>query len=105
MAEKFGRRIENIGFDDEGIHHYLTYYFKNDKDKAEGLENHLENNLDLKEICRIPVNIAMICLIWATRGRYEAFQQASNMRALYHHVVDYLGFRYYAKQEINPFQW
>jgi len=101
MAEKFGKKIENTGLDHHGINKYLTQYFKNDPDKGEELQEFLEKNISIKEICRIPVNIAMLCFIWSEGGSNEALHRISNMSDLYKQVVDHLGFRFYAKQQSN----
>lgn len=98
MAEKFRRKIENIGLDHDGINQYLTQYFKNNQDNGTALKEFLEKNPSIKGICQIPVNLAMICFIWSNEKSHEVFRKISNLSDLYEQVVDQLGFRYYAKQ-------
>jgi len=62
MAEKFARKIENTGFDHEGINLYLIRYFKNEKAKGLAFEEYLEKKPFIKEICHVPAIIAMLVL-------------------------------------------
>jgi len=101
MAEKFGRKIENTGFDHNGINQYLMRYFKNDKDKGLAIEEYLEKNPFIKEICYIPTILAILCLIWCEGGSNQALRKVSNLSDLYHQMMNQIGFRYYAKQQSN----
>ena len=51
------------------------------------------------DICKVPVNIAMLCYIWSERDEKEDIKRINNMSDLYHQVVDKLGFRYYSKSK------
>ena len=104
MAEKFGKKIENTGLDYEGIGKYLSQYFKKNQEKGEALREFLDQNSSIKEICHIPVNIAMMCFIWAEGDSNEALHEISNMSDLYKQVIDHLGFRYFAKSNAQQNQ-
>jgi len=97
MATKFERKIETVGLDHDGINQYLTWYFKDDQEKGQALEIYLEKNSSIKDICHIPVNIAMVCFIWSKGESGEVLPQVSNLSDLYSEVVNHLGFRYYSK--------
>jgi len=99
-AEKFGRKIENTGFDHDGINHYLTKYFEKDKAKGLEFEEYLEKNPFIKEICNIPVIIAMLCFIWCGDAK-KSLCKVSNLSDLYHQMMNQIGFRNYAKQECH----
>ena len=99
MAEKFDRTIENSGLGNEGINQYFSRYFQQNEEKGKELQDFLAKNPSIREICNIPVNIAMLCFIWAEEESKIALQKISSMSDLYGQVVDHLGFRYYTKQQ------
>ncbi|MCC8483911.1 MAG: NACHT domain-containing protein [Rickettsia endosymbiont of Labidopullus appendiculatus] len=100
MKEKFDRIIENTGLDNKGIEQYFTKYFKTNTEqggkKGEELQEFLNSNAVIKDICHIPVNIAMLCYLWSEKGLNQELT-VTNISDLYVEVVNHLGYRYFAK--------
>ena len=95
---KFNRKIVNTGLDNAGIEQYFKKYFNQNEDKSNKLHEFLEKNASIKDICKIPVNIAILCYIWSEDESSEgSIQKISGMSDLYSQVIDKLGFRYFSK--------
>ena len=97
MAKNFDRRIENSGLGNFGINQYFHRYFQNDQEKGEKLQKFLAQKPAIRDICNIPVNIAMLCFIWSEKSETEL--KISSMSDLYGQVVHHLGVRHHAKQQ------
>ncbi|CEO17781.1 hypothetical protein RMONA_07145 [Rickettsia monacensis] len=97
MSSQFERKVENTGWDMEGIEKYINKNFENDKDKEFGvqLKSFLAVNNQIKEICEVPINTALICLVWEDKDIRYKFQKNNqedfNISQLYHEVVIWLG--------------
>ena len=103
MKSNFDKVLENTGLDNSGIENYFKLYFQGDqedqnKDKETELRKFIEGNQTILQICKVPVNIAMLCYIWSTSKSSEKLKQISNITALYKKMVDHLGERYFAKE-------
>jgi hypothetical protein len=63
---KFNSIIENIGLDDNGIRQYIQNYFQIKKNKSFeiSLIQFLEGNKNIRNICCVPINTIMLCLVW-----------------------------------------
>lgn len=110
IINKFDRQVENIGLDDEGISQYLDKAFgslNSEEEKSEAdsglnlknnLLNFLNNNPAVKQICNVPINIAMLSLIWHdedVRERFSGDELAAGQ--LYEEMIIWLGKRYLHK--------
>ena len=93
MSSQFERKVENTGWDTEGIEKYINKNFEDDKDKKFGvqLKSFLAVNSQIKEICEIPINTALICLVWNDKDTREKLQKDNNedfnISQLYQEVV------------------
>ncbi|WP_233466349.1 NACHT domain-containing protein [Rickettsia tamurae] len=105
MSSQFERKVENTGWDMEGIEKYINKNFENDKDKEFGvqLKSFLAVNNQIKEICEVPINTALICLVWEDKDIRDKFQKNNqedfNISQLYNEVVIWLGKKYFQKFE------
>jgi hypothetical protein len=101
----FDREIENIGLDLQGIYQYVDRNFQGDtklleqknKESKEELKSFLISNSNIRLFCTVPINVAMLCLIWQDHDVREKFQGDFNISILYHEVIIWLGKRYLKK--------
>ena len=56
--------LEVYGFDCSTIHQYIRAKFDNDQQKAISLLEQLESNPIIEQICKIPLNCAVVCFLW-----------------------------------------
>ncbi len=120
ISAKFERRIETRGFDGGQIRHYIDLHFKvSEEDSSasapkestlgKNLKHFLYRNTHVMEMCTIPINTALMCLIWGdpkTRGKLGGLADF-NIGQLYHEVIVWLGKRYFDKfeqgeEEVTP---
>lgn len=103
MSNRFERKVENTGWDSEGIKQYVNKNFEYDKELGVQLTSFLDTHSQIKEICEIPINTALICLVWNDKDIRDKFQKNSdedfNISQLYHEVVIWLGKKYFQKFE------
>ena len=103
MSSRFERKVENTGWDSEGIKQYVNKNFEYDKELGVQLTSFLDTHSQIKEICEIPINTALICLVWNDKDIRNKFQKNSNedfnISQLYHEVVIWLGKKYFQKFE------
>jgi len=103
FKSKFGVLIENAGLDNNGISEYLDKYFQDKIEEKNMVKEFLNKSSNIKEICKIPVNIAMLCRIlsehYESGENNESLDSISNMGDLYHEMVTTLGKRFFAKTE------
>lgn len=103
MSNRFERKVENTGWDSEGIKQYVNKNFEYDKELGVQLTSFLDTHSQIKEICEIPINTALICLVWNDKDIRDKFQKNSdedfNISQLYNEVVIWLGKKYFQKFE------
>jgi GTPase SAR1 family protein len=56
--------MELYGFSGSTIRQYIREKFTGDQQKAIGLLEQLEGNSLIQEVCRIPLNCAVVCFLW-----------------------------------------
>ncbi len=94
---KFERKVENIGLDLEGITRYVKIQFKETKDLSNSLQDFLKSNHNVQAMCTVPINIAMLSLIWSNPGTKDKFTREFRITDLYQEVILWLGKRYINK--------
>ena len=103
MSNRFERKVENTGWDSEGIEQYVNKNFEYDKELGVQLRSFLDTHSQIKEICEVPINTALICLVWSDKDIRDKFQKNSdedfNISQLYQEVVIWLGKKYFQKFE------
>ena len=97
MEGRFERKIENKGLDAVGIEQYLTIHFKNSPDLWHSFQAFLETHVVVKQLCSIPVNAAILCLVWSDENVRKAFSDVFHVTDLYQAVILWLGRRYLTK--------
>ncbi len=95
LKKLFGTLVKSEGLDTNGINDYLNKQFKSDDIKLENLSNLLDKNPHLQELCKIPVNIAMLCNI-ITENTSQVVD-INNMQDLYQQMIVDLGKRFFSK--------
>lgn len=103
MSNRFERKVENIGWDSEGIEQYVNKNFENDKELGAQLTSFLNTHSQIKEICKVPISTALICLVWSDKDIRDKFQKNSdedfNISRLYSEITDWLNNRHLAKTQ------
>ncbi len=103
MSNRFERKVENTGWDSEGIEQYVNKNFEYDKELGVQLKSFLDTHSQIKEICEVPINTALICLVWSDKDIRDKFQKNSNedfnISQLYHEVVSWLNNRHLEKTQ------
>ena len=62
------KRLEILGFTEELVFRYINTYYKENKDLAFKLWNHLKKHGNVLRLCCIPVHAAIICFLYCTEG-------------------------------------
>ncbi|HJD55855.1 MAG TPA: NACHT domain-containing protein [Rickettsia endosymbiont of Pyrocoelia pectoralis] len=103
ISSKFKRIVENTGWDNEGIEKYVSKNFEHDRELGEQLKSFLAINSQIKEICEVPINSALICLVWNDEDIRDKFQKNSkedfNISLLYQEVIGWVNKRYLEKTQ------
>jgi len=103
VSNEFERIVENTGWDSEGIEQYVNKNFEYDKELGVQLKSFLNTHSQIKEICEVPINTALICLVWSDKDIRDKFQKNNNedfnISQLYQEVVIWLGKKYFQKFE------
>jgi len=103
MSNRFERKVENTGWDIEGIEKYVNKNFESDKELGVQLKSFLAVNNQIKEICEVPINTALICLVWSDKDTREKLQKDNNedfnISQLYQEVIGWLNNRHLEKTE------
>lgn len=101
INNKFERKVENTGWDSEGIKKYVYKSFEYDKEFGTPLKSFLDTHSQIKEICEAPINTAIICLIWSDQEIRQNLQTTSNenfnISRLYSEIINWLNNRHLAK--------
>lgn len=105
INNKFERKVENTGWDSEGIEKYVYKSFEYDKEFGIPLKSFLDTHSQIKEICEAPINTAIICLIWSDQEIRQNLQTTSNenfnISRLCSEIINWLNNRHLAKTGIN----
>ncbi|XP_046841887.1 NACHT, LRR and PYD domains-containing protein 12-like [Xenia sp. Carnegie-2017] len=59
---KFKRTVEILGFFEDQIKEYVHKFCGNDKESTELILNCIDNSIELRSLCYIPVNAYIVCL-------------------------------------------
>lgn len=111
MADKFPRKIEIAGFDQNSILEYIHKYFnyqlslhsadeeqkKHCQETKEAVLKLYEINPSLREILVTPINTLMVCLISNDPSFGKKFAGDFNIGLLYEEMILWLGKRYVTK--------
>ena len=57
----FDRHLENVGFTDRSIQHYIRYFFSKDQATGRELQQYIDDHPILTRVCRIPLNLSLLC--------------------------------------------
>eukprot|EP01038_Epipyxis_sp_PR26KG_P007253 gene7253-9889_t len=89
IAGGFTKIIENIGFDREGRSEYIKKYKYDNQNEVtsnsfkQDLLMFLENNEEVKDIARIPLNVEILCYLWNRDNVRKALQSGYSKTLLY----------------------
>ena len=105
----FHRQVESQGLDRAGIEHYIGLQFEEEQAKQAGqdLKNFLTKNRQILGMCEVPINTALLCIIWKNIWKDPAIRERLQKRVgedlklgeLYQKLVVWLGKRYMKKFE------
>ncbi|KJV96905.1 hypothetical protein [Rickettsia amblyommatis] len=75
MSNRFEQKVDNTGWDSEGNFEY-------DKELGTPLKIFLDTHSQIKEICAVPINTALICLVWSDQAIRDKFQKKTVIKIL-----------------------
>ncbi|MFN8911377.1 MAG: NACHT domain-containing protein, partial [Alphaproteobacteria bacterium] len=90
-AVTFDQELENVGFAQKNIKTYIKKFYPKDSKKLRDL---IESNSSLRNIAYIPLNLELICSVWASSPN---LQQNCTLTQLYQEVIELMGKRMYEK--------
>ncbi|MEG8230859.1 hypothetical protein O6R16_07635 [Candidatus Rickettsia tasmanensis] len=103
MSNRFEQKVDNTGWDSEGIEQYVHKNFEYDKELGTPLKIFLDTHSQIKEICEVPINTALICLVWSDQAIRDKFQKNSNkdfnISRLYSEIINWLNNRHLEKNQ------
>ncbi|WP_017442284.1 hypothetical protein [Rickettsia gravesii] len=101
MRNRFARKVDNTGWDSEGIEQYVHKNFEYDKELGVQLKSFLDTHSQIKTICEIPINTALIYLVWSDQDIRDQFHKNSdedfNISRLYSEIINWLNNRHLEK--------
>ncbi len=77
--------VELSGFSDEQINHFISSWFKDDFVTGEHLKSSLVNQRGLKELCQIPLILALTCIMYNVN-----YEVPNNKGEIYSKAIDEL---------------
>lgn len=95
ILNKFQLKVYNLGLDDNGISKYINKEFETqDQELASSFKSFFDTHPDVRKMCQIPINLALICLVWKNaKIREELMTEALSLSRLY----DYVSIRLFQK--------
>ena len=73
----FDHVLENVGFTQENIEHYIEKHLS--KKESEKLQSLINNKQDIKNIVSIPLNLYMLCKIWSKNFQVKEIQNVTDL--------------------------
>jgi predicted NACHT family NTPase len=105
VSSNFERVIENIGLDQKGIESYIDLNFTGSDQLKSELKLFLLQNPAIKSMCNIPINLAILCLVW-TKDQLINIRKITtnfNLSLLYEQIIILLAKRYLGKFQPDKF--
>lgn len=92
-------QLEITGFSPIEIENYVRKLFSSPAEKQDGekLLHFINNNLNIAGVCRIPINLELVCYVWKVQPMEN---RLFSMSQLYYEVVVALCFRYLKKSAL-----
>ncbi|XP_046841860.1 NACHT, LRR and PYD domains-containing protein 12-like [Xenia sp. Carnegie-2017] len=87
---KFKRTVEILGFFEDQIKEYVHKFCGKDKESAELILNCIDNSIELRSLCYIPVNAYIVCLTLKECFRNDAKDIPKTTTELYKRAVKIL---------------
>ena len=102
LRTAFDRQVESQGLDRAGIDQYIDLQF-GEEEAGQDLKDFLTKNRQILGMCEVPINTALLCIIWQDEEVREKLQAQSGedlkLGELYEELVVWLGKRYMSKFE------
>ena len=102
LRAAFDRQVESQGLDREGIDQYIDLQF-GEGQAGQDLKDFLTNNRQILGMCEVPINTALLCIIWKDPDFREIVKEQTGedlkLGELYQALVVWLGKRYMKKFE------
>jgi HEAT repeat protein len=109
IRSKFERQIESQGLDDAGVSQYINQQFNggDQQELGQELKAFLSSNSQVKGMCEVPINTALLCIIWKDPETRAKLSQSMEIKSrkdfklgqLYHELIVWLGKRYANRYE------
>ncbi|MEL6539169.1 MAG: sister chromatid cohesion protein PDS5 [Bacteroidota bacterium] len=69
--------VEHVGLNTKQIEAYIKTYFKDEK-QSQGLQEFLPKQTAMRGTTHVPINLQILCALWADTKDEKAFQQATS---------------------------
>ena len=100
LRSSFDRQVENQGLDRAGIDQYIDLQF-GEEQAGQDLKDFLTKNRQILGMCEVPINTALLCIVWRDPEIRERLQKQTGedlkLGELYQELVVWLGKRYMKK--------
>ena len=100
LRAAFDRQVESQGLDRVGIDQYIDLQFSEGQ-AGQDLKDFLTNNRQILGMCEVPINTALLCIIWKDPAFREIVKEQTGedlkLGELYQALVVWLGKRYMKK--------
>lgn len=102
FKERFsdGNIVYNEGLDFSMMKQYVQKFFfaPDETDRKNSLINLIQNNQSIQDLCKNPINIIFLCMIWDDEKTQKSFNENGiSISGLYDQIVGYLVKRYVDK--------
>ncbi len=106
VSSNFERVIENAGLDEKGIESYIDINFTGSDQLKLELKLFLLQNPVVKSMCNTPINVAILCLVWAKDELVNINKISAdfNLGLLYEKIIILLAKRYLNKFQLDKTQ-
>ncbi len=106
VSSNFERVIENAGLDEKGIESYIDLNFTGSNQLKLELKLFLLQNPVVKSMCSTPINVAILCLVWAKDElvNIKKISTDFNLGLLYEKIIILLAKRYLSKFQLDKTQ-
>ena len=102
LRAAFDRQVESQGLDLAGIFRYIHLQF-GARQAGQELKDFLTKNKQILGMCEVPINTALLCIVWKDPATREKLQKQAGedlkLGELYEELVVWLGKRYMSKFE------
>jgi hypothetical protein len=80
-------KLELTGFTYENVKLYVNSYYAHDHEQGRSLQRFIDNNLNIRGITHIPINVELLCGVWGDLKRDNKLVINATVSELYKQIV------------------